>query len=309
MNRSRRTAGTTRRDFIRQIGVYLAVTGSACCGSNAALAQWPGSEDESDRSSGGGWPGGHDTSAGSFDGNPLESGTRNSGLALQGCTLSANQADLFDQHGIRVLRSSGHPGVDEATFAEQRYLSGHIGNYRPSLAFLEDSQSKNAVALSRDVTNRGSPHGAVLIGVTLIRGLLNRPGARTEYSNAWSVAAVMAHEWAHIAQFATGVRTRDGRVVGLELMADAVSGWYLAKKLQLIGQIFGPQKVQQIGASDQTAAARAVYSLGDTNFTSQNHHGTHEQRLGAFVAGHNMGMQGGTFDHVFQFAHSQFVRH
>ena len=309
MKSDRPTVRTTRRDFIRQIAVYLAVTGSTCCGSNAAIAQWPGSEDESDGNRNAGWPGRNDTTDGSFDGKPVESGIRSSELALQGCTLSASQADLFDQHGIRVLRSSGHPGVDEAAFAEQTYLSGHIGNFRPSLAFLEDSQTKNAVALSRDVTGRGSPHGAVLVGVTLIRDLLNRPGARTEYSNAWSVGAVMAHEWAHIAQFNTGIRTRDGRVVGLELMADTVSGWYLAKKLQLIGQILGPVNVQQIGADDQTAAARAVYSLGDTNFTSRNHHGTHEQRLGAFVAGHNIGMRGGTFQHIFQFAYSKFIRH
>jgi hypothetical protein len=207
-----------------------------------------------------------------------------------------------------LLRSSGHHGVDQATYVERKFLSGHIGNYHPSFAFLEDSQSKNAMALSRDVTGQGSSHGAVLIGVNLIRDLLNRPGARTQFSNAWSVAAVMAHEWAHISQFGNGVRTQDGRVVGMELMADSISGWYLAKKLQLLGRALGPVYVQRSGASDQNAAARAVYSLGDTNFTSRNHHGTHRQRLQAFVAGHNMGMQGGTFQHIFHYAQTQFVR-
>ena len=164
------------------------------------------------------------------------------------------------------------------------------------------------MALGRDVTGRGSAHGAVLLGVNLIKDLLTRPGASTQLSNAWSIAAVLAHEWAHIAQFNTGVWARDERVVGMELMADAISGWYLAKKLQMLGRTLGPVYVQQTGASDQSAAARAVYSLGDTNFTSRDHHGTHEQRLHAFVTGHNMGMQGGTFRHIYQFGRSQFVR-
>ena len=200
-------------------------------------------------------------------------------------------------------------GSIRPTMASEGYLSAYIGNYRPSMAYLDDAQGKNAFATPRDITGQGSPHGAVLMGVHLMRDLLNRRGAKTEYSNAWSVAAVLAHEWAHIAQFARGVRTRDGRVVGMELMADAISGWYLAKKLQLVGQTLGPIQVQRIGAADQTAAARAVYSLGDTNFTSRNHHGTSEQRVRAFVAGHNMGMQGGTFEHVFRFGQSRFVRH
>ena len=292
----------SRRDFMRQFGIYMAATAATCCGSSAAFGQWPG-EDEGSGGGDGGWPG----RDGDTSGRSSRSGSGRSRLALQGCTLSANAANSFSLDDIRLLRSSGHHGVDQATHQEQRFLSGHIGNYRPSLAFMEDSEGNNAMALPRDLTGRGSPHGAVLLGVYLIRDLLNRPGARTEFSNAWSVAAVLAHEWAHIAQYANRVRTRNGRVVGMELMADAISGWYLAKKLQLLGQTMGPGYVQRIGAGDQTAAARTMYSMGDTNFTDPNHHGTHQQRLQAFVAGHNMGMQGGTFQHVFQFGLRQFI--
>ena len=299
----------SRRDLLRQIGVYLAVTGASCAGCNTAFGQWPGGGSGTGSKTGNGWPSSRSPSGGSYKRREPGPAAGSSRLAVQGCALSAKAASAFGRNGIRLLRSSGHQGLDQANHGEQRYLSGYIGNYRPSLAYLDDSQGKNAFATPRDMTGRGSPHGAVLMGVNLMRDLLNRPGARSQYSNAWSVAAVLAHEWAHIAQFARGVRTFDGRVVGMELMADAISGWYLAKKLQLVGQTLGPIQVQQIGASDQTAAARAVYSLGDTNFTSPQHHGTSEQRVGAFVAGHNMGMQGGTFEHVFRFGQSRFVRH
>ena len=299
----------SRRDLLRQIGVYFAVTGVTCGGCSAAFGQWPGSGSGTNSGTDSGWPTGRSPSGGSSRRQRPGRTADPSGLAIQGCALSGNAANAFGRNGIRLLPSSGHRGVDHANHGEQRYLSSYIGNYRPSLAYLDDAQGKNAFATPRDVTGRGSPHGAVLMGVRLMRDLLNRPGAKTEYSNAWSVAAVLAHEWAHIAQFARGVRTRDGRVVGMELMADSISGWYLAKKLQLVGRTLGPVYVQKIGAGDQTAAARAVYSMGDTNFTSPHHHGTNEQRLRAFAAGHNIGMQGGTFEHVFRFGQSRFVRH
>ena len=298
----------SRRDVLRQIGVYFAVTGATCGGCGAAFGQWPGGGSGTTSRPGSGWPSSRSPSGGSGErrgGGPAASPSR---LAIQGCALSGNAANAFGRNGIRLLSRSGHQAFDRAVIGEQRHLIGYIGNYRPSLTYLDDAQGKNAFATPRDVTGRRSPHGAVLMGVHLIRDLLNRP-AENKLSNTWSVVAVLAHEWAHIAQFARGVRTRDGRVVGMELMADTISGWFLAKKLQLAGRTMGPVYVQRIGASDQTAAARAVYSLGDTNFTSPQHHGTNEQRLRAFAAGHNIGMQGGTFEHVFRFGQSRFVRH
>ena len=282
-----------RRDFVRQVGAYLAVTGASCAGCKAAFGQ-PARSRIADEVS---------------PANGLAGATpAYSRFSVQGCALSANSAGLFGRGGIRLLYRSGHHGVDSATYGEQKFLSGYIGNFRPSLAFLDDSEGKNAFAIPHDVTGRGSPHGAVLIGVRLIHDLLTRPGAMTQFSNAWSVAAVLAHEWAHIAQFGNGVRTFDGRVVGLELMADAISGWYLAKKLQIIAATYGPV-IWQNGAADQSAAARAVYSLGDTNFTSRNHHGTHHQRFNAFIAGHRLGIQGAAFPQIFYRAMAQFVRH
>ena len=299
----------SRRSLLRQIGVYFAVTGATCGGYSAAFAQWPGSGSGSNSGAGSGWPSARSPSGGSSrrerPGRPAEA----SELTIEGCALSGNAASAFGGNGIRLLRSSGNQVIDRGVLGEVKFLSGYIGNYRPSLAYLDDAQAKNAFASPRDVTGQGNPHGAVLMGVYLIRDLMNRPGTRDQLSNLWSVAAVLAHEWAHIAQFARGVRTRDGRVVGMELMADAISGWFLAKKLQYLGRTLGPIQVQQIGASDQTAAARAVYSMGDTNFTSRHHHGTNKQRLQAFAAGHNIGMQGGTFEHVFRFGQSRFIYH
>ena len=290
-----------RRHFL----AYLAATSASCVICAAANAEWPGQDDGSNSDIDHDWPG----LSTDYQPSSSESSNGPSRLSLQGSTLSASSAASLGNLGLRILRGTGIAEIDNTTYAEARFLTKHIGNYRPSLAFVEDSEGNNAMAVSRDITGRGSPHGAVLLGVNLVHDLLTRPGARTQFSNAWSIAAVMAHEWAHIAQFANGVRTRDGRVVGLELMSDTISGWYLAKKLQTLGGIVGPDYLEQMGATDQTAAARAVYSLGDTNFTDRNHHGTHEQRLQAFLSGHTMGMRGGTFQHIFNYGISQFIRH
>lgn len=297
-----------RREFLRNFSTYLTATAATCSSCGAAFGgMFPGQNTGNGGSDNSMFPKRETLAPATEESVASRKDVPN--LALQGCTLNANEGSAFGLNGIRLLRSSGRQDVDQATFEEQRFLSGYIGNYRPSVAFLEDSQGKNAAAFPRDVTGWGSPHGAVLLGVFLIHDLLNRPGARTELSNGWSIAAIMAHEWAHISQFANGVRPHDRRVVGMELMADAISGWYLAKKLQFLGQTIGPELVRNSGASDQSAAARAMYSMGDTNFTDPNHHGTHEQRLHAFLSGHNMGMEGGTFEHIFQFGRKRYVPH
>ena len=292
-----------RRQFLRQLGLYLSATGFTCAGCNAAFGQWPGTESSSGDGSSP-WPSENSPSGDVSVPDPASPGMRR--FQPEGCSLSAEGANAF-QSGIRFLHGTGNPQLDQMTYEELNVLAGHIGGFQPGFAFLDDAQGKNAFASPHDVTGAGSPHGAVLLGVRLMFDFLGRPGASSQFANLWSVAAIMAHEWAHIAQFNYRVQSADGRVVGQELMADMISGWYLAKKLQLVGQMHGPWVLEQYGLADQTAAVRAIFSIGDTNYNSPQHHGTGEQRVAAFVSGHEFGMLGGTFEHVFTRSRQRYM--
>ena len=185
--------------------------------------------------------------------------------SLEGCSLSGGLATQF-----RFLPSSGIPQIDQATFQEANYLA-RVTGMQPSLAFLDDRQSRNAFAIRQDIISGRSRHGAVAMGVHLIQEFLQ---LRTPnpYTNALCIQAVLAHEWAHIAQYNFGVRA--SRTVYAELMADFIAGWYLGYK----DAFFGYQ-------SDPTAPMIAMASRGDTNFNSPEHHGTPQERYRAYLAG------------------------
>ena len=119
---------TSRRDFIRQFGVYLAATSFGCSLGGTTLATWPSDED-SGSNAGDDWPSGGGEPSGSDEAGRLSRDTQPSNLRLQGCTLTGNQAGLFGGNGIRLLRSSGHLGVDRATGIDQGHLRQHIGGF------------------------------------------------------------------------------------------------------------------------------------------------------------------------------------
>ena len=301
-----------RREFLKFLSTYLVATSATCAGcskvfgfGNDGFPRWG----EGSNSFGSGFPEykldrNFQPSGERFTDSDYESTEYENENSIVGCNLSAAAAESM-KHGFRLLNSSGHPGLDQGFYEETYYLSGFIGGYSPSFSFYDDSAGSNAVASPTDLTGQGSPHGAVMMGVNLVSEFLDLPTYNPNpNSNSWAVGAVLGHEWAHIAQYANNV-PMGGPIVGVELAADMVSGWFLAKRLQTLYQTEGYSVIQS-GMSDQTAAVRAVYSIGDTNFTDPQHHGTHEQRASAFLAGHNIGMQGGSFEQVFYLSRKNF---
>ena len=118
----------SRRDLLRQIGTYFAVTGASCAGCSAAFGQWPGGGSGTTSKPDSGWPSSRNPSGGSRErrgGRPTVSPSR---LAIQGCALSGNAASAFGRNGIRLLSSSGHQAFDRAVIGEQRHLIGYIGS-------------------------------------------------------------------------------------------------------------------------------------------------------------------------------------
>ncbi len=192
---------------------------------------------------------------------------------IQGCSLTGSLANQF-----RFVRSSGFPHIDQATFQEANYLA-QVTGMQPSLAFLDDRMSKNAFAIRQDIISGQSPHGAVAMGVRLIQEFLQLPTPNPQ-TNSLCIQAALVHEWAHIAQFNYGVRA--SRVKFTELMADFIAGWYLGYKDAFVGV-----------NSDPTAPMLGMASVGDTNFNSPGHHGTPQERYGAYLAGFKFVKNGG----------------
>ena len=117
------------------------------------------------------------------------------------------------------------------------------------------------------------------MGVRLIQEFLRLPTPNPQ-TNTLCIQAALVHEWAHIAQFNYGVR--GSRVKYTELMADFIAGWYLGYKDAFTG-----------AGSDPTAPMLGMASVGDTNFNSPGHHGTPQERYGAYLAGFNFVKSGG----------------
>ena len=238
----------SRRTFLRALSTFFAVTSANCSAVAHALA----------------YPIGRVHPAQYFPG-PDASFP----VPLTGCTLTGDAAQSFRAR-IRPLPSTGNPFFDQRFRAEYQALVSTMG-HPPSFAFLDDVHAANAIALNVDIVSGTSPFGAILFGVRLLAEQLRKPHP-VPLDNAWTIAAIMAHEWTHIVQFATGLRSP--RTRNTELMADFMAGWYLGAKQRYYS--FRGR------GSDVRAAFRSFFDMGDTNFDQPGHHGTHAERA-AFV--------------------------
>ena len=247
-----------RREFVRHFSTYLATISVTCAQCSSAFGWLNELEDSSEQKKS--WV---ETSKDPPQQKPRTESGQSHGF--QGCSLTGDLASQF-----RFVRSSGIPYIDKATFQEANYLA-QVTGLQPSLAFLDDRSSKNAFAISRDIISGRSPHGAVAMGVRLIQEFIQLPTPNPR-TNDLCIQAALVHEWAHIGQFAYGVRA--SRVKYTELMADFIAGWYLGYKDAFRGV-----------ESDPTAPMLGMASVGDTNFNAPGHHGTPQERYGAYLAG------------------------
>ena len=233
-----------RRHFLQQAGVYLAATSTFCMGCNTSHAR----------------------------------------SYARGCSLNAASADalsrenhFFDQLNDESLNKLFSASVVVMTIYTE---------LEPSFAFMEESEGRNAYATPIDIVNRSinraSPHGSVLFGINLLNELRNWPVYNT--SPFAPIEAVIAHEWAHIAQFAHKVESY--QAWRMELMADFVAGWSLAHNEAGMDELWRKKREYERANQDDAAGAMTfITSIGDTNFHSDSHHGTPRERLKAYIEG------------------------
>ena len=113
----------------------------------------------------------------------------------------------------------------------------------------------------------------------------NTDGTKTHDTGDFSVAYVVAHEYAHELQNEIGIFTTAGSiypVYKIELHADCWAGVW-AKSAEDEGIL---------DKGDIKEAGQTTLDLGDYAFDNPQHHGTPEQRNEAFLAGYDGGSEG-----------------
>lgn len=134
----------------------------------------------------------------------------------KGCTFGAFSAVREE---IKLVDSTGNMKLDRAYGREKRLLTRAF-QVRPGAGFFDDYMGPNAFATPERFFTDG-PDGTVLFGVRLLDRELGRKADD-------AVISIMAHEFAHIVQFSQGIEG-DSNVL-LELHADYLAGWYLARR-------------------------------------------------------------------------------
>ncbi|HXV26588.1 MAG TPA: hypothetical protein VD862_00955 [Candidatus Paceibacterota bacterium] len=199
----------------------------------------------------------------------------------QGCSLSG--AAMGGGGGIQLIWPSGNRMLDES-FQAEGMLMVRVFGLSPRMFFFDDGNAPNAMATSQ-VVNQMGPHGTLLIGLSLVQSEL-----ADNHGEAFSLVAILAHEFAHLLQFSQRVQAP---TPVMELQADFIAGWYLGFKSRFMYM-------------DVQDAFRAFFSRGDYEFNSPNHHGTPEQRLAAIQSGFAAASQGADLRQAFM-AGGQFA--
>ena len=174
-----------------------------------------------------------------------------------GCALSAGQFSGL-QHSTRFYDSTGNPQLDQVFRREVELLEAAF-QVRPKFVFYNDSDSPGAYATSERIVAYGL-------------NLLKRQFRQAAFGGPLGIAAIMAHEYAHIAQFQTGTPSNTDRTKYRELHADFMAGWYLTNRKDYL-------------ATNILDGLSTMHSLGDREFYRLDHHGTHEERLIATLIG------------------------
>jgi len=181
-----------------------------------------------------------------------------------GCYSPAYSGANTGQIGCGLTNTLGDPVLDQR-FNEELWIQAQFWGLTPSV-YIFDECPGNMNALS-------FPEGFILFGVQLTYDTIISTGSDLP------IAGVLAHEWAHQVQFLYGwMNNGDPTVRRTELEADAFSGYYMGLAKAWAG-------------SEMDSYFQMLESLGDTNFTHPQHHGTPEERRAAGALGMEVALE------------------
>lgn len=175
-------------------------------------------------------------------------------------------------------------GIDwfDHILSQELGVMWQVFQLQPAVFFFDDGGSGNALATMSPIGGGTSPYGTVLMGRTLVYSLLEKYRGRSPISSGeHALGAVMAHEWAHIAQFASRWSTGPGKMA--ELHADFMAGWYMG------GRYVSNHGQWPVNFAE---AAEELFLRGDFSFNAPDHHGTPQERVMAYTGGANVAIQG-----------------
>ncbi len=180
-----------------------------------------------------------------------------------GCYSSGYAGYGSSQIGCGLLNSFGDPSFDTQFGQEVNIQTQFFGLPATVYAFNECDQSqKNALSF---------PQRYILFGYWLAVDTVFSTGSTLP------IAGILAHEWAHQAQFHFNWMEPNAPTVrNTELEADAFSGYYMAIAKNWAG-------------SQLDAYFQNLLNLGDYNFNNPGHHGTPQERVQAGALGMQIG--------------------
>lgn len=181
--------------------------------------------------------------------------------ARKASTSSPSIKDKYD-----LYSTSGNLAIDQVTTNELLLLQSSFLVY-PIFFFYDDNDGKNAKATDEVLYPHG-PDGTVIFG----KRFFNREYVRS-YGGT-SIPIVIAHEYAHIVDYKYGV-LEHASSKKRELFADVFAGMYMAVRSS------------KGWFTNMSAVYQCFEELGDTDFGSEDNHGTPTERNNAVGHGYN----------------------
>ena len=171
--------------------------------------------------------------------------------------------------------TSGNPAIDRMVEMDLLFLEGRFG-VSPNHVYYDDGKALNAYWTAKTL-GPVSPLGRVVSNsfgtMSLGKNLVKRELGQTpkDAPRNFTIAAIMAHELGHMAQFVRKSRLSPPQK---ELQADFLAGW----SIRCAKRSTNPEL-------HEGDIFKTVYDLGDELHYSTRHHGTSEERLMAFLKG------------------------
>ncbi|MGE3992931.1 hypothetical protein [Pseudorhodoplanes sp.] len=177
--------------------------------------------------------------------------------------------------------------MDPTLLGALKTVSKTLG-MRPTITFVDDSETSPVM---QTYLQRG--FGVIGIGESMLNRIYNNTRYRDEI-----LVGLLAHESAHVLQIQRNcqlawnggglhrgscfknLRPENGSTIGIELMADFMAGWTMARAgILTTGEFEG--------------FGKDLFERGDFYKNSRGHHGTPRNRLNFMASGYNFGKDGG----------------
>jgi hypothetical protein len=191
-------------------------------------------------------------------------------VSVYGCLAGGSTTASVSPNQVAVR--TGNQGLDHVMVEDITELDRQFGVSVP--VYFLNSNVENAFFTPTKfpslISADGGDPNMIVTGSMFVTSSLLISEYRATNGSLMSIPAIMGHEFAHAMQYKNGFPYR-GR--WRELHADYMAGWFIAHRGR-----FRPQNALQ--------AFINFYNKGDSDFYSEDHHGTPQERGSAFYAGY-----------------------